>query len=750
MRILILIITSIIVNCSWSQINFTIKDAHENTVIPSVLMQTKNINTGEAKTYYSDETGEILNINACAQCYVKISAVGFEAMIDTIAIISSATFKLNADNLFNEVVVTAQYHPISQNKAVQKITIINQEQIENSGSNNLSDILAYQSGIRMTQDNILGSSLQMGGMSGQNVKILIDGVPIIGRQDGNLDLSQINLNNIERIELVEGPLSVNFGTNALGGTINLITKKASGKTVSVSLQSYYETIGNYNLNLSASTKLNKTTLYLSAGRNYFDGWSATDPFIQFPKSRLADTSRFKTWKPKEQYFADVSVQRSLNGWHTKPYFRYFEEVITNRGYPNKPYYINALDDYYATNRTDVGLNVTKDFKGSNFKAVLAYNQFKRIKNTYYKDLTDLTEVLSETDGSQDTSRFNLINLRANYNFGLSPKLRFGVGTDLNLESSYGRRIADKEQIIGDYAVFATVDWTLYDQIIIKPGLRYAYNTVYKAPIIPSLNLKWGNKKWAARFSVASGFRSPSLKELYFDFVDINHDIQGNPDLQSEKSMNYSLHLNWRKPIFKKSLFKIEYGAFYNDIQNLITLGTLADNSYTYINIGTYKTIGNQLGFSLQSGTITAQINGHYTGRYNYLSEEDESVDPYAFSPEVSSNITYKILKGRMNFNLFYKFNGPINTFNLDADENVYTSNQSGYHILDFNVGFRLLKKKLNLNIGAKNILNVQSINITGTSGGVHSSGGSLNAGRGISGFISLKYTLDYENKNGNK
>ena len=81
---------------------------------------------------------------------------------------------------------------------------------------------------------------------------------------------------------------------------------------------------------------------------------------------------------------------------------------------------------------------------------------------------------------------------------------------------------------------------------------------------------------------------------------------------------------------------------------------------------------------------------------------------------------------------------------------MYTSSQSGYSILDFNIGFRLLKKKLHLNIGAKNILNVQSVNITGTSGGVHSSGGSLNAGRGISGFISLKYTLDYENKNGNK
>ena len=63
------------------------------------------------------------------------------------------------------------------------------------------------------------------GLSGENVKILIDGVPVVGRLNGNVDLSQINLTNIERVEIVEGPLSVNYGTNALAGTINLITKK---------------------------------------------------------------------------------------------------------------------------------------------------------------------------------------------------------------------------------------------------------------------------------------------------------------------------------------------------------------------------------------------------------------------------------------------------------------------------------------------------------------------------------------------
>merc|ERR1711965_356759 len=89
----------------------------------------------------------------------------------------------------------------------------------------LKDVLVNQNNIRVAQDNVLGSSMSLQGMSGQNIKILIDGIPVIGRLNGNIDISQINLNTIERIEIIEGPLSVNYGTDALAGTINLISQK---------------------------------------------------------------------------------------------------------------------------------------------------------------------------------------------------------------------------------------------------------------------------------------------------------------------------------------------------------------------------------------------------------------------------------------------------------------------------------------------------------------------------------------------
>ena len=87
----------------------------------------------------------------------------------------------------------------------------------------------------ITQDPALGSSLKIKGLSGNNVKILIDGVPVIGRMGGNIDLSQLNLYNIDHIEMVEGPMSVMYGSDALAGAINIITKENRNSNFGLSL-----------------------------------------------------------------------------------------------------------------------------------------------------------------------------------------------------------------------------------------------------------------------------------------------------------------------------------------------------------------------------------------------------------------------------------------------------------------------------------------------------------------------------------
>src|SRR5690606_17844973 len=104
--------------------------------------------------------------------------------------------------------------------------VINQEQIRLRGATNIQSVLNTELGMRFSNDLTLGTSdIELMGMSGQNVKILLDGVPVIDRGSTRESLGQIDINTVEKIEIVEGPMSVSYGSDALAGVINIITKK---------------------------------------------------------------------------------------------------------------------------------------------------------------------------------------------------------------------------------------------------------------------------------------------------------------------------------------------------------------------------------------------------------------------------------------------------------------------------------------------------------------------------------------------
>jgi outer membrane receptor for ferrienterochelin and colicins len=302
------------------------------------------------------------------------------------------------------VVVTGQYAAGSQDKAVQRIRVTDRKKIDAMNAQTLKDVLTNDMNIRLSQDNILGSGMSMQGISGQNVKILIDGVPVIGRQDGNIDLSQIMLNNIERIEIVEGPMSVNYGTDALAGTINLITKKTQRNLFETHLVTYYESIGTYNANLRTGFHKGRHTASLSGGRNFFDGWNNGEKVAVNFDAEPADSRRVQQWKPKEQYLGEGQYTYKTGNTTLSYKGGVFNEKITNLGMPRLPYGENAFDDYYSTYRVDNAFFVTSTLpRQRNIHFQVAYSDYKRIKNTFYNDLTTLEKELSTNDGDQDTS-----------------------------------------------------------------------------------------------------------------------------------------------------------------------------------------------------------------------------------------------------------------------------------------------------------------------------------------------------------
>ncbi len=206
----------------------------------------------------------------------------------------------------------------------------------------------------------------------------------------------------------------------------------------------------------------------------------------------------------------------------------------------------------------------------------------------------MQQELSANAGDQDTSKFHTLSSRAT--FGTSKadvKVNYEAGYDLRIEDANGVRIKDGKQQIGDYAAFASAEYSPMDKVTIRPGVRYGYNTAYTAPVIPSLNVRYKvSDALTLRGSYAKGFRSPSLKDLYFYFVDVNHNIKGNENLKAEYSDNYSVSGVYTTSIGAYNV-KLEGVAYYNHIRDLITLGLTQGTEYSYGNVGKYLTKGVQ-------------------------------------------------------------------------------------------------------------------------------------------------------------
>lgn len=649
---------------------------------------------------------------------LHVSFVGYMPWVDTVFAAAPVRCTLKPEmTRLDPVVVTGQYAPGSVEGAVQKLRVIDAQRMQRMAAQNLGDALRDQLNIRLAQDNVLGSSLSMQGLGGENVKVLIDGVPVTGRQNGNVDLSQLDLTGIERIELVEGPLSVNYGTNALAGTINLITKKSGASPSTVRASVYAEHIGRLNTALGGSRRWGRSELLLNGGRNFFSGWDPRHEGLPVLRAQVADTNRFQQWKPREQYFARANYRWRTDRWTLGWKGEGLHDRIIDRGMPRAPYYERALDAAYVTTRLDNALFAEGRLGAhGRLNALAAHNRYTRKRNTWLRDLTTLGEELSVADGAQDTTRFALTNVRAAYSStNDSARVRYELGIDANVESGSGDRM-DGQREIGDYAVFASAEWRPTEAITIRPGSRYAYNTRYAAPIIPSLNVRWQlAERFTVRASYAEGFRAPSLKELHLFFVDVNHDITGNPDLKAERSRSGSAGLSYRHAK-DKVVYTSELNGFYNDVRDLITLAQLNGASFTYANIGRLRTSGGSVGAGWDNGHWMVSVGAALTLRKDALDDTE-----WASTPELRGSITRQWMKQGWSASLFWKHQGEQPTYAIGLDGSVQRGRIAAFHLADATITKQLWSKRLALSAGCKDLFDVRNLNAT-LSSGVHDSG----------------------------
>ena len=682
---------------------------------------------------------------------LRIDFIGYKPLADTLYTLVPRTYSLETSQKFklDDVVVTGQYRPTTADRAVQRMHVIGAEQIQRMAAQNLADVLGQELNIRLAQDNVLGTSMSMRGLGGENVKILVDGVPVIGRQDGNLDLAQLDLTSIERVEVIEGPLSVNYGTNALAGTINLITKKGARNGSSLKAVAYSELVGRLNLSVSAGKQFGRNDVLLTMGRNYFGGWAPGQETVYDFSRRMADSSRYQPWKPREQYFGRLNYRYSLGKKWTLNYKgEAMQDRIFDLGMPRAPYAESAFDSQFLTTRIDNAVFAKGEMgRSGRVDALVAHDIYDRTRSMWIRDLTTLDKV--PVPGEADNSRFTLTNARATWAAaGDSSRIGYELGTDINVETAEGERLADgTTKRIGDYAAFGTMQWKPAPSFIVRPGLRVAHNTQYTAPLVPSLDLRWQlDTSLALRASYAEGFRAPSLKELYLYFVDVNHDIHGNPGLTAESSNNYSLSLSFRKPM-DKGVLRAELAAFHDRVHNLITLVQEGATLYSYTNVGEYRTLGGSVSANWDGGHWLLGAGTALTGRYDTLALANGGAT-YDFAPQANINATRNWRKQGWSITAFAKYQGEQQNYILMEDGSLGRGRIAAYVMADASVAKRLWHDRLMITAGCKNIGNVTDLNATLGNGGAHSDAGTGSVPLATGRTYFLRVTMELKGKPG--
>jgi len=350
-------------------------------------------------------------------------------------------------------------------------------------------------------------------------------------------------------------------------------------------------------------------------------------------------------------------------------------------------------------------------------------------------------------GRQDVTKFNGVTFRGTTQWKVAEGFSLQPGVDLNFESGEGGRIKAGTQSVGDYAVFLSAEWTPLPWMQIRPGLRSIYNTVYNAPpVVPSINTKFKlNDRQDIRLSYGQGFRAPSLRELYFDFFDASHAIEGNTNLKAETSHSFNGSYNIELLGGTSNKVTMALGGFYNDVRNKINYGQKAGSLITtYINIDEYKTKGFTWNNTLRQKAWDVSAGFSYTGRYNELYDAADDITEFTWSPEVTANVTYRTPGNGWTLSAYYKLTGKTPYYEIVTDngtQSAHLAAVSAYSWADATVQ-KTLPKGFSVSGGVRNIFNVTNVASTALVGGTHSGGGARPIGSGRSYFISFTYSFN--------
>ncbi|CAN1569701.1 FepA Outer membrane receptor for ferrienterochelin and colicins [Flavobacteriaceae bacterium] len=675
-------------------------------------------------------------------------------------------------NKLSEVVVTGQFKPQSIKKSVFNVRLISSQDIQNLAANNLSDVLNQYLNITVKPSGNDGrSTVSMFGLDAQYFKILVDNVPLVNESGlgNNTDLSQINLNDIEQIEIIEGSMGVTYGANAVSGVLNIITKTSSKYKWGISATLQEETVGDeYSLfdkgrhiqALKVSHNLNKNWFVsIGANRNDFQGYLDNKKGKDYNEN---DGLRGFTWLPKEQLNTTGLVSYKKNNFSFFYKFEYLDEDVDYYNRAVQSGYNTTLGSYryandkrYLTNRYFHHLNSAgKLFSQLNYNVSVSHQKQERNVEDFRYYLTTQSESNSIKINDQSMEVLYSTGTLSNFFSGRKVDLQLGYEFVNNLGFSLVQEanniFVPIAKRIENYDFFVSAEIKATERFSIRPGIRFSNQSMFKNQYASSLGLRYlFDKGVELRGSMGKSFRTPTFHELYSKLIFDGHFFVGNENLIPETSTSYEMSI--KKQTLHASGVQLSnmLTGSYLDVNDRIDMALVGFNEdsgspeYQYINISKYKMWNVSSVNQFKKNNLTVNLGASIIGVSQKIENQSfTSDDKFLYSFNLNSSVSYTIPSCKTIFSGYYKYNGKSQQF-IETTSAYVISEVDASNWLDVSVRKNIFNDKLEATIGARNLFDIKNVNQTRTNEGAgHASSTEVLLAYGRSYFVKLTYNLN--------
>jgi outer membrane receptor for ferrienterochelin and colicins len=489
------------------------------------------------------------------------------------------------------VTTTAGQRTIRVNESTASVAVVDRTGIDAVAAVSVSQLLRQLPGLQEIPSPPSKSTIAIRGLDAARVLVLVDGEPVAGALIDTRDIGRLSTVAAERIEVTKGPSSVEFGSDALGGVINLVTSPPSA-TFKADATARVGGMGRRESSIDVTDTRGALGYRVSAGWRQMDGLFAVD---------AQGTTLDRVYDVRADTRYRVSARLSLRGD--------VQLSQERQRWPVGAGYNGFIDNHGAQALTEARLTA--------FGGVVRARVFAQYSDYQYRQSQQMVPIAGSADSLEQQE--HLGRLLVSYTRAAGSHI-LDVGSNVS-----ARAIVAPTKIDGDRAndrlveFFARDAWTR-GPVLLTLGGRSTSSSLWGSALTPSVGAAWQiADAWRTRASVARGFRAPSFKEIRYTFTNpiASYVIEGNPDLDPESSWNTDLGVTWAP--HRAAVFELDgYRTRVNNLIDTRLTGINADGFQVYRNVNVTRA-------GIEGVELSARFalaRGDASFGYNYLRARD--------------------------------------------------------------------------------------------------------------------------------